>query len=125
MLEILLAEDNRTFAASVGQFISLISGAHLIGHALNGEEALEKALQLHPDLILMDISMPKMNGLQVAAQLRILDHPPTIIFLSMHNDAAYREAARNAGGADFVTKANFVAELLPLSEQLVREQSCW
>jgi CheY-like chemotaxis protein len=122
-LEILLAEDNQTFATSVMQFIDRIGGARLMAHALDGADALEKALTLHPDLILMDISMPKMNGLQVAERLRVLGHPPTIFFLSMHNDSAYRLAAHKAGGSEFVTKSNFVAELFPLIEKLVRAQS--
>jgi len=117
--EILLVEDNATFANSVSRFVNLIKGVHLAGHAKDGDEALEQAIELTPDLILMDIAMPKLTGLQVAQRLQTLRHPSKIIFLSMHADAAYREAAHKAGGLHFVTKANFVAELLPLIEQLV------
>ena len=122
-LEILLAEDNQIFANSVSRFVGLIGGAHLLAHAKDGDEALEKAIELHPNLILMDIAMPKQSGLQVAQQLMKLERCPTIVFLSMHSDPAYREAARNAGGSHFVTKANFVAELLPLIEQMVLDQA--
>lgn len=120
--EILLAEDNQTFANSVSRFVSGIPGAHLVAHAKNGDEALEQTIALHPDLILMDIAMPKMTGLQVAQRLQGLQGlapQPVIIFLSMHSDPSYREAARNAGGAYFVTKANFVSELHPLIAQMV------
>ena len=120
--QILLAEDNQTFANSVSRFVGLISGAQLVGHAKDGDEALEKAVALTPDLILMDIAMPKQSGLQVAQQLQLLAHPSRIVFLSMHSDASYREAARKAGGLHFVTKANFVAELLPLIEQMMSEK---
>jgi DNA-binding NarL/FixJ family response regulator len=122
-LQILLAEDNQTFANSVMQFLRLISGTHLLGHAQDGDAALEQAIELRPDLILMDIAMPKQSGLQVAKQLKGLEHCPTIIFFSMHSDPAYREAARIAGGQYFVTKANFVSELFPVIEQLVRDQA--
>ncbi len=120
-LQILLAEDNQTFANSVTRFVGLISGAHMVAHAKDGDEALEKAIELHPDLILMDIAMPKQSGLQVAQQLQGLQRCPKIIFLSMHSDSSYREAARNVGGSYFVTKANFVSELFPLIEQMVRD----
>ncbi len=122
-LQILLAEDNQTFANSVSRFVGLIQGAHLLAHAKDGAEALACSLELHPDLVLMDIAMPKMTGLQVAYQLQTLEHPPTIIFLSMHDDPSYREAARQAGGSHFVSKANFVSELFPLLEQMVRDQA--
>lgn len=123
-LEILLAEDNQTFANSVSRFVGQIAGAHVVAHAKDGDEALEKSIALRPDLILMDIAMPKMTGLQVAQRLQALrdmERLPTIIFLSMHSDPSYREAARNAGGAHFVTKANFVSELHPLIEQMVKD----
>lgn len=121
--EILLAEDNATFANSVSRFVGMIKGVHLAGHAKDGDEALEQAIELTPDLILMDIAMPKLTGLQVAQRLQTLAHPSKIIFLSMHADAAYRDAAHKAGGLHFVTKANFVAELLPLIEQLVEDHA--
>ena len=66
IFEILLAEDNQTFANSVGRFVGGIPGAHLVAHAKDGDEALQQTIALKPDLILMDISMPKMTGLQVA-----------------------------------------------------------
>lgn len=120
--KILLAEDNQTFANSVSWFVGLIHGAQLVAHAKDGDEALEQALELSPDLILMDIAMPKQSGLQVARQLQLLERPSRIVFLSMHSDSSYREAARKAGGMHFVTKGNFVAELLPLIEKMVKEQ---
>lgn len=119
-LHILLAEDNQTFANSVTRFVGLISGALVVAHAADGDEALKKALELQPDLILMDIAMPKQSGLQVAQRLQGLERCPKII-LSMHSDLAYREAARKAGGSHFVTKANFVSELFPLIEQMVKD----
>jgi DNA-binding NarL/FixJ family response regulator len=122
-LQILLAEDNQTFANSVTRFVGLISGAHVVGHATDGDDAFERALELQPDLILMDIAMPKQSGLQVAQRLQLLERCPTIIFLSMHSDPAYREAARKVGGSHFVTKANFVSELFPLIEQMVRDRA--
>jgi len=122
--EILLAEDNLNFANSVRRYVDGIPGAHLVAHAKDGDEALEKAIALRPDLILMDIAMPKMTGLQVAQRLQGLHDlapQPVIIFLSMHSDSSYREAAHNAGGTHFVTKANFISELHPLIEQMVND----
>jgi DNA-binding NarL/FixJ family response regulator len=120
-LHILLVDDSKTFANSVARFIGLIEGAQVVGHACDGVEALEKALEFKPDLILMDIAMPKLTGLQVAQRLQALPAPPVIVFLSMHADAAYQEAAKNAGALKFVNKANFVDELHPLIEKMVMD----
>jgi DNA-binding NarL/FixJ family response regulator len=121
-LQILLVDDSQTFTNSVAHFIGLIEGAQVVGRACDGVEALEKTLECKPDLILMDIAMPKLTGLQVAQRLQVLPAPPIIVFLSMHTDAAYQEAAKNAGALKFVTKANFVAELHPLIEKMVMDQ---
>jgi DNA-binding NarL/FixJ family response regulator len=120
--KILLVDDNQTFAASVKQFLQILHGATVVGHATNGLEALEQARALEPDLILMDIGLPDMSGLDIARTLQTWSAPPKVIFLTMHNNQPYRDAAQKAGAAGFVSKANFVSQLFPMIEELVRNQ---
>jgi DNA-binding NarL/FixJ family response regulator len=120
--KILLVDDNQTFAASVKQFLSILQGATVIGHATSGQDALEQARALKPDLILMDIGLPDISGLDVAHTLQTWPEPPQVIFLTMHNNQAYRDAAQKAGAAGFVNKANFVSQLFPIIEELVSKQ---
>jgi len=120
--KILLVDDNQTFAASVKQFLAILQGATVIGHATSGQDALEQARALKPDLILMDIGLPDTSGLDVARTLQTWTEPPQVIFLTMHNNQAYRDAAQKAGAAGFVNKANFVSQLFPIIEELVSKQ---
>lgn len=120
--KILLVDDNLTFAASVKQFLQILQGARVVGHATNGQQALEQAKTLEPDLILLDIGLPDMTGLDIARTMQTWPAPPKVIFLTMHNNQPYREAAQKVGAAGFVSKANFVSQLFPMIEDLVRRQ---
>ena len=71
-IKILLVDDNRTFVAAVRQFLGAMPGAEVIGEAYDGHEALVQARQLQPDLVLLDINMPLINGLDVARRLLAL-----------------------------------------------------
>lgn len=117
-LKILLADDNKTFVTAVNQFLDMLPGAEVVGLAYDGHEALTKADELQPDLVLLDIAMPGLNGLEVARRLHAWPHPPHIVFLSIHDSAAYRDAAHELGAKGYVGKADFVVELLPIIERL-------
>ena len=70
-----------------------------------------------PDVVLLDIAMPGMNGLELARALMQLATPPRIIFLSMHDNQEYRTAANDLG-ASFVSKSDFVVQLIPTLKQM-------
>lgn len=112
-LKILLVDDNHTFIAAVRQFLDRLPDVVIIGQAHDGKSALAIVRQQRPDLVLMDIAMPGMNGLELARAIQLDPSAPQIVFLSMHDNQEYRVAARELG-ADFVSKADFVSELLPL-----------
>jgi DNA-binding NarL/FixJ family response regulator len=118
-IKILLVDDNQTFVTAVGKFLKMLPGTEVVGQALDGREALVKARQLQPNLMLLDISMPELNGLEVARCMQSWPQPPRVVFLSMHDSVAYRDAAHDLGAAGFVDKANFVVELLPIVERMV------
>jgi DNA-binding NarL/FixJ family response regulator len=110
-IRVLLADDNTTFVAAVRQFLSTLPDTEVAGVAHNGRDAMALAQTLHPDLILLDIGMPEMNGLEAARRMQQWPQPPFIVFLSMHEGQAYRDAARHVGAAGFISKADFVDEL--------------
>ena len=118
-MKVMLVDDNHTFLAAVRQFLDLLPGIDIVCQANSGKEALSQ-LRLAPlDLVLLDIAMPGMNGLELARAIRQMEHPPRIIFLSMHDNDEYRAAAEDLD-AGFVSKADFVAELLPMLESMVQ-----
>ncbi len=118
-LKILLADDNRMFAAAVKRFLGSVAGTTVVGQAHDGLEALAMARDLAPDLLLLDIAMPKADGLEVARQIQQWAKPPLIVFLSMNDNAAYRDAARVLGAVAFVAKADFVDKLMPVITSLL------
>lgn len=113
-LNILLVDDNLTFLASIKHLLTLQPRTRIVAEAHNGEQALALARQWQPDLMLLDIVMPGMSGLDVAKALQTWPSPPKVLFLTLHDNDSYRCAARALGALGLVGKDNFVAELLPL-----------
>lgn len=119
MIKILLVDDNLTFLTAVKKFLAMLPDAQVIAEAHDGRRALAQAAQWRPDLVLLDIMLPGLNGLEVAKLMQAWPQAPHIVFLSMHDNASYRAVARELGALGFVGKADFVAELLPIIASLV------
>jgi DNA-binding NarL/FixJ family response regulator len=84
----------------------------IVGFASNGAEAVLKAAGLHPDLILMDVSLPELSGIQAALKIRGLSLESKILFVSQDLDFDVALAALNAGGSGYVVKSDAEIELL-------------
>jgi DNA-binding NarL/FixJ family response regulator len=118
-IRVLLVDDNRTFLAAVRNFLLMVSDVEVVGEAHDGIAALALAQEVRPDLVLLDIVMPEMNGLEVAENLSRFNQPPKVIFLSMHDSESYRSAARALGAFGYVGKGDFVVDLIPLIDRMV------
>lgn len=121
-LSILLVDDNLTFLASVKHLLTLLPNTRVVAEAHTGEQALALAQQLQPDLVLLDIVMPGMSGLDVARAMQTWSMPPKVLFLTMHDNDSYRTEVKALGALGLVGKANFVSELLPLVVSLIPVQ---
>jgi DNA-binding NarL/FixJ family response regulator len=84
----------------------------VVGAVEDGKAAVKAARQLHPDVVLLDISMPGMNGLEAARELRSAVPECKIVFLTMHADPLYAEEAFLAGGSGYVLKRSAATELV-------------
>jgi DNA-binding NarL/FixJ family response regulator len=91
--------------------------------AKNGEEAVEKSIQLRPDLIILDISMPGIGGVEAARQIRILLPDVPILFFTMHNTPQLFAIAKSVGAQGFVTKDQMSATLLQAVAALRNKQT--
>src|SRR5215472_18632 len=107
---ILLVDDHQILRAGLRQILD--GHWQICGEAENGREAVEKALSLKPDLILMDISMPVVNGLEATKQIRHLGVPTKIAILSMHDSDQVAKQAEKAGAHAFLTKTCSPIELV-------------
>ena len=120
-ITILLVDDNLTFLSAVRKYLAQLPEVVIVGEAHDGQAALALAVQHKPDLVLMDIAMPGMNGLDAVQAMNTFAHPPHVVFLSMHDNASYRAAAQDLGARGFVGKSDFVANLIPLIASLVSD----
>ena len=110
-VSILLVDDHTLVRAGIRALVEKLPGLTVIGEAKNGLEALGLVRQLRPNLVLMDIAMPGLNGLQTTAQLSHEFPETKVVILSMYASEEYVREAINAGAAGYVVKRSAAAEL--------------
>jgi len=118
-IRVLLVDDNLAFLETAERFLSCDPRIQVVGGVLSGTEALERAGQLHPNLVLMDLAMDGMNGLETTQLLKARADPPHVIILTLHDNPEYRAAAKRARADGFVSKSDLSDELLPLIHRLL------
>ena len=92
----------------------------VVGIVADGRELLAAAGALGPDVIVLDISMPSLNGIEVARRVRKMTHPPRIVFLTMHDDATFATSAFQAGATGYVLKRSGPAEIITAIQEASR-----
>lgn len=107
---VLLADDHCLVAEGLTRLLS--SEFELVGVVEDGRALVETAKELHPDVIVTDISMPKLNGLEALVQLKQLDPRIRVIILTMHKDVTYARRALDAGALGYVLKHSASTELV-------------
>ncbi len=121
-IKLLLIDDNPVFLTAASTFFSAQRDILVVAVAHDGPDGLVKAALLQPDLVLLDISMPEMNGLEVAHRMRSWPEPPVIVFVSMNESIAYQSAARDLGVAAFLSKSRLTVDFPPLIESLFKQK---
>jgi len=111
-LTVLIADDHDLFAESIQAFLSTEGRIEVVGRAANGEEATRLAAETRPQVILMDISMPVMDGFTAAEQITRELPETRVLFLTGSNSPADVARARSAGGSGYVTKDRIASELV-------------
>jgi DNA-binding NarL/FixJ family response regulator len=107
---VLLVDDSDSMRARAAAVLA--PGCQVVGAVNNGPAALEADNALRPDVIVLDISMPGMTGLELAANLRQRGSTAAVVFLTVHDDKDFVLAARQAGGTGYVVKRRLVSDLL-------------
>ena len=111
--KVLIVDDDMRFRRFVNELFSSEKDLQIIGEAEDGQEAILKAKELKPDLVLMDISMPRMNGLDATRRLKGIMPELLVIILTIHDLEEYKVAATASGAYVYVLKKTMMEDLIP------------
>jgi DNA-binding NarL/FixJ family response regulator len=111
-ISVLIADDHSLFAEALEAILASEPEIEVVGRARNGEEAVEQALALSPDVILMDIAMPGVDGVEATKQIRRKQDGVRVLMLTGSNSRTDVARAREAGAAAYVTKDRIAAQLI-------------
>jgi DNA-binding NarL/FixJ family response regulator len=111
-VRVLIVDDQLPFRDAARMVVEMTAGFEVAGEAGNGEEGVEMAGSLRPDLVLMDVQMPGIDGLEATRRIRKLDDPPPVAVMSTHESGDYRETALVAGAYAFIPKSEFSMDAL-------------
>jgi two-component system, NarL family, nitrate/nitrite response regulator NarL len=118
-VRVLIADDHRLFAEALEAILATDSRIEVVGRARDGAEAVELWRALRPDVILMDISMPLVDGFEATVRIRKADPHACVLMLTGSNARIDVDRARQSGAAGYVTKDRIAAELVDAIMELV------
>lgn len=121
-LKVLVVDDHEPFRRSLLDFLRSQPGIEVVGIACDGEEAVQQNEHLHPDLVLMDVSMPKMSGFDATRRIKDAHPQTTVVILSSHTGEVYRSAATAAHADGYIEKVSMKSGLLRMLEQAHMQQ---
>jgi DNA-binding NarL/FixJ family response regulator len=119
MIKLLLVDDQPIVRKGLRMRIMLEPDIIVVGEASNGEQALELVESLAPDIVLMDVEMPGMDGITTTAAMRASSPQSAVVMMSIHDDVHTRARAQAAGAAAFVEKSGTLEVLLATIRQIV------
>ena len=119
IVRVMVADDFKPWCRLIGYMLETDSRLQVVGHALDGLEAVQKAEELQPNLILLDIGLPKLNGIEAAKRIRQVAPKAKILFVSSLNSSDVAKEALRVGGNGYVVKSEVSRELLPAIESVL------
>jgi len=121
-IRVLVVDDFAPFRQFISSTLETIRDLEIVGQASDGVEAVQKAVELKPDLVLMDIGLPVINGIEAARRIRELVPEARILFLSQESSAEIVQEALSVGASAYVVKVNAGIELVPALEAVLAKQ---
>lgn len=115
---VLLVDDSPIFLDSAANLLTMSPELEIVGRAMSGYDALDQVAALNPDLVLMDLAMPGMSGLEATRRIKAQPHPPRIVIVTLHDDPDYRAVAEAVGADGFIAKSEFGSEFALLIQDL-------
>jgi DNA-binding NarL/FixJ family response regulator len=122
-ISILIADDNTRLRGLIRRMLTQEPDLQVVGEADDGAEAIRLTHLLRPDIILMDLGMPRVNGLEATRRIKAERPETKIIILTVHTEDAYRRAAEATGSDAFLLKRTIMTALLPAIRRVYSPQS--
>jgi len=133
-VRVLIADDDYGFRTFMRRVLDKEANLSVVGEAMDGEEAVRKAKELMPALVLMDLDMPRTDGLEATRRLKVSLPGTVVIMFSMFDGREYRDAAARSGADGFLVKTTAISQILatirhwlpgkpPTNKSLVKGQS--
>ena len=123
MVRVLLVDDHNVVRSGLKALLESTGRIDVVGEASSGEEAVDKARMLKPDIVIMDLAMPGMGGVQATRRITELGLEARILVLTIHDEDEFLVPALNAGAAGFLNKSVADTDLMGAIEAVVRGHS--
>lgn len=120
-LHVLVVDDSEDYVEAVCRLLATYRCVGMVDHALSGAEALARMSVYRPDLMLVDVAMPEVNGFEFTRIVKAMPHPARVIIVTLHDTPTYREAAKQAGADGFLGKSQLVEGLERAIERIFPE----
>ena len=121
-LRVLIADDHRLFAEALEAILATDDRVEVVGQASDGEQAVELARTLGPDVVLMDVSMPVLAGVEATREIRAAGGGVRVLMLTGSNSRADVDRSREAGASGYVTKDRIASELVAAIVEVTRRR---
>jgi DNA-binding NarL/FixJ family response regulator len=121
-LRVVIADDHRLFAQALEAILTTDERIEVVGQASDGEEAVELARRLDPDLVLMDVSMPVLDGFEATREIRSTSEDVRVLMLTGSNSRSDVDRSREAGASGYVTKDRIASELVATIVEVTRRR---
>jgi DNA-binding NarL/FixJ family response regulator len=121
-LRVLIADDHRLFAEALEAILATDERIEVVGQASDGSQAVELAQKLDPDVVLMDVSMPVLDGFEATREIRSGSEGIRVLMLTGSNSRADVDRSREAGASGYVTKDRIASELVTAIVEVTRRR---
>lgn len=121
-VRVLIVDDQTPFREASRMVVEMTDGFDVVGEAVNGLDALALVADLEPDLVLMDVQMPGIDGIETTRRISSLPDPPAVLVMSTHESGDYVGMAVAAGAVGFIPKSQFSFDMLAEMWELSRDR---
>jgi DNA-binding NarL/FixJ family response regulator len=111
-VQVLVVDDQAPFRQAMAAVVGATDGFAVVGEALSGEESITTCSELRPDLVLMDVNLAGIDGVEATRRLRALPSPPVVLLLSTYDADAGTDFLKDSGAAAYITKGEFGPDVL-------------